>query len=171
MQETKKPEGPQNASEWREKRRDTMPAPWGAPVLNDSLRLQEMKMPIWLLLCGLQVWTAEWFLCLGPLLGLKATRHAARWPGQALRAGREAEKESFIPQVCTDPWGLGNKTPGSTHSLRGRFRDWGSQTARRSLWGRSGAVNAPTICGIFLAAVCERDVHSLTMPRACQEQT
>lgn len=47
--------------------------------------------------------------------------------GSLQERGGEEKKESFIPGVCTDPWGLGNKTAGSEQRLRG---DRGSQAAK-----------------------------------------
>lgn len=60
-------------------------------------------MPISQLLYGPGVGAEEWLLCLGPSLGLKAMSHAARWPGRPPGTRGEEKRESFIPEVRTDP--------------------------------------------------------------------
>lgn len=64
-----------------------------------------------------------------PLIGSKSHESCGQMAGAApgARAGGEEKKESFIPEGCTDPWGLGNKTAGSAQRLRGAC---GSPAAR-----------------------------------------
>lgn len=152
-QETKKQEVPKNGSSGAAGHKASSA---GAHALNEGPGLQEgqTEMPIAQLLYGLRVGAEEWLLCLGPSLGLKAVSHGARWPGQPPGARGEEKKESFIPEVCADPWGLGSRTAGSAHSLRG---DWGSQAASRHFQGRKRAGDAPLDKWTYLLRATLRD--------------